>query len=181
MFQDVLLYDLLQRTYLILIPSKSTQEFPRRNLPVRKKAYCPLTAPGRAIHFFPILSATIRFWRDGAIFVMSSRFIFSCCWAHGWLATVLDVKMSSSQRNRSTWGWVFIEAAIYTRKNITGYGRVVGSTTRDSAVNMIEYRICKITVLFCYVAINFRNRIKICLLWNGMANNFRTIVLKNIC
>ena len=45
---------------------------------------------------------------------------------------------------------MFIEAAIYKRKNITGCGRVVGSTTRDSAVNMIEYRICKITVLFCY-------------------------------
>ena len=42
MFQDVLLFDLFQRTYLILLfSSKSIQKFPRQNLPVRKKAHCP--------------------------------------------------------------------------------------------------------------------------------------------
>ena len=56
MSQDVLLFELFQQTCLILFYFqfyKSTQKYSRQNLPVRKKAYCPLTAPGGAICFFP--------------------------------------------------------------------------------------------------------------------------------
>ena len=55
MFQDVLLLEVFQRTYLIPLfsPLKSTPKFSRQNLQVRKKAYCPLTAPGGgAIRFY---------------------------------------------------------------------------------------------------------------------------------
>ena len=60
MFQDVLLFELFQRTLPnpFLFSFKSTLKFSRQNLQVRKKAYCPRTAPGRAIHLFLDLSAT---------------------------------------------------------------------------------------------------------------------------
>ena len=54
MFQDVLLFEHFQRTLPnpFLFSFKSTQKFSRQNLQVRKKAYSPLTAPGRATRFF---------------------------------------------------------------------------------------------------------------------------------
>ena len=65
-FQDVLLFELFQRTLLnpFLYSFKSTfwfdlnQLFPVKTYRIRKKAYYPHTAPGRAIRFFPDLSAT---------------------------------------------------------------------------------------------------------------------------
>ena len=47
---------LVHISLLCLFSFKST--FSRQNLQIRKKAYCPRTAPGRAIRFFPDLSAT---------------------------------------------------------------------------------------------------------------------------
>ena len=54
MFQDVLLFELFQRTLPnpLLFSFKSTQKFSRQNLSVRKKAYCPLTVLGRQYTFF---------------------------------------------------------------------------------------------------------------------------------
>ena len=48
MFQDVLLFELFQLTLPnpFLFSLKSTQKFSRQNLQIRKKAYCPGTAPG---------------------------------------------------------------------------------------------------------------------------------------
>ena len=56
MFQDVLLFELLQRTLPnpFLFSFKSTKTISRQNLQVRKKAYYPRTAPGRAIRFLPL-------------------------------------------------------------------------------------------------------------------------------
>ena len=54
MFQDMLLFELFQRTLpnprLFLF--KSTQKFSRQNLPVRIKAYCPLTTSKVQYAFF---------------------------------------------------------------------------------------------------------------------------------
>ena len=62
MFLDVLLFDVLLfptdiPNPLLFLP-KSAQKCYRQNVQVRKKAHCSLTSPGRAIRFFPDLSAT---------------------------------------------------------------------------------------------------------------------------
>ena len=58
MLQNVLLLELFHKNISnpLLFSSKSAQTFSRQNLPVWKKAYCSLTAPGRAIRFFQPIS-----------------------------------------------------------------------------------------------------------------------------
>ena len=63
MFQDVLLFEIFHNfptdipNPLLFLP-KSAQKCYHQNVPDRKKAYCPLTSPERAIRFFPDLLAT---------------------------------------------------------------------------------------------------------------------------
>ena len=53
MFQNVLLFELSHKNVLILLfSSKSVQKFSRKNVPVQRKAYCPLTAPGGGQYAF---------------------------------------------------------------------------------------------------------------------------------
>ena len=59
MFQDVIVWTFPRNIPKpLLFSPKSAQKFSRQNLQllVHKKAYCPLTAPGRAIRFFLDLS-----------------------------------------------------------------------------------------------------------------------------
>ena len=67
MFQDVIVWTFPRNIPKpLLFSPKSAQKFSRQNLQllVHKKAYCPLTAPGRAIRFFLDLSATSQHRHD---------------------------------------------------------------------------------------------------------------------